>query len=105
MNVEQLAQELKRMYLAGLGRREATAALTLFGIRYAEESVRALPHASKAATLTVLLEDAGIKSSHEVSISLGIQLARYVVVRPGTYIEPAHQHSEARRLGCESRPG
>ena len=84
MTFDALADTLRDMYVTGKGRREATVALALFGIRYASE-IRAVEAGAVASAVDNLLQNAHISASHEVSIRLGMQLAAYVEYRGDAY--------------------
>ncbi len=84
MTFEALVDALSNMYAKGKGRREATVALTLFGIRYAS-AIRGLRAKSVAVGVDSLLRNAQIGPSHETSIRLGMQLSAYVKYRPDAF--------------------
>ena len=84
MTFDYLVDVLRDMYAKGKHNREATVALTLFGIRYAPE-IRALGVRSVAAAVDDLLRNANISPKLETKIRLGMQLSAYVEYRQDAY--------------------
>lgn len=80
MTLETLADALKDMSTKGRARGESIASLTLFGIRYASE-IREAPLPSVAATVQYLLTNTHIPTNRETHIRVGMQLAKYVVMK------------------------
>lgn len=60
MDIQQMWDKLSEMYSVGLDQGEATIALVLFGIRYADLIESTFPGTSKTGTIKLILTNAGI---------------------------------------------
>ena len=72
MDVQQLADELRRMY-NGAPQGEQTTMIHLFGIKYAHELTRTSPGS--------VVEQSGLRSSYVTEVHKGRRLAKYVKLK------------------------